>query len=257
MTTPLLALLVILACTTVLWLLSLMLRDAGIIDIFWAPGFFIVAAICAMRAQALTPRAIVILVLTALWAERLGSHLLLRWRKFEHEDRRYSEMRAGGGFWWKSLLRVFWLQAVILWIVSWPLQAALGHGEVPLGPLDYLGTVVALGGILIEAIADRQLTHFKNDSASPGRVLGTGIWAWSRHPNYFGNATMWWGFWLIALSAGAWWTIFAPVLMTFFLLRVSGVALLERDIAKWRPDYADYIRRTSAFVPWPPKKRSL
>ena len=256
MTTPLLALLVILACTTLLWLLSLALHDAGIIDIFWAPGFFIVAAVTVMRAQALTPRAIVILVLTALWAERLGSHLLHRWRNFAHEDRRYTEMRAGGGFWWKSLFRVFWLQAAILWIVSWPLQAAIRHGESPLGLFDYLGALAALGGILIEAIADRQLTRFKNDPANRERVLDTGLWAWSRHPNYFGNATMWWGFWLIALSAGAWWTVFAPVLMTFFLLRVSGVSLLERDIAERRPDYVDYIRRTSTFIPWPPRKRS-
>jgi len=256
MTTPLLALFVVLACTTLLWLLSLALRDAGIVDIFWAPGFFIVAAICALRAPALTPRAIVILVLAALWAERLGSHLLHRWRNSAQEDRRYTEMRAGGGFWWRSLFRVFWLQAVILWIVSWPLQAATGSGAIPLGPLDYIGAVVALGGILIEAVADRQLTRFKNDPASPGKVLDTGLWAWSRHPNYFGNATMWWGFWLIAASAGAWWTIFAPALMTFFLLRVSGVTLLERDIADRRPGYADYVRNTSAFIPLPPRKRS-
>ena len=255
MTAPLLTLFVLLACATALWLLSWALRDAGIIDIFWAPGFFIVAAVCALRAPALTPRAIVILVLTALWAERLGSHLLHRWRNSAEEDRRYTQMRAGGGFWWKSLLCVFWLQAVILWIVSWPLQAAIG-GRSPIGPLDCLGAVVALGGILIEAVADRQLTGFKNDPANAGKVLDTGIWAWSRHPNYFGNATMWWGFWLIALSAGAWWTIFAPALMTFFLLRVSGVALLERDIAERRPDYADYIRRTSAFIPLPPRTRS-
>jgi steroid 5-alpha reductase family enzyme len=110
-------------------------------------------------------------------------------------------------------------------------------GESPLGLFDYLGALVALGGILIEAIADRQLTRFKNDPANRERVLDTGLWAWSRHPNYFGNATMWWGFWLIALSAGAWWTVFAPVLMTFFLLRVSGVSLLERDIAERRPAY--------------------
>jgi steroid 5-alpha reductase family enzyme len=254
MTTPILALIVILASTTLLWLLSLWLRDAGIIDIFWAPGFFIVAAISALRAEALSPRAILILVLTALWAERLGAHLLHRWRGFAHEDRRYTQMRAGGGFWWKSLFRVFWLQAVILWIVSWPLQAAIAHGG-PLGPLDYLGGLVAFAGILIEATADFQLTQFKKDPASHGKVLDTGIWSWSRHPNYFGNAAMWWGYYLIALSAGAWWTIFAPIVMTFFLLKVSGVALLEKDIAQRRPAYADYIRKTSPFMPWPPKKK--
>ncbi|HEX3673313.1 MAG TPA: DUF1295 domain-containing protein [Rhizomicrobium sp.] len=255
MSTPLLAFLAILACTTALWLLSLVLRDAGIIDIFWAPGFFIVAAVTALHAGPLTPRTVLILVLTALWAERLGAHLLHRWRGFDHEDRRYTAMRADGGFWWKSLYRVFWLQTVILWVVSWPLQAAVLHGAVPFGPLDVIGGLVALAGIVIEAVADRQLTRFQNDPASKGKVLDTGIWSWSRHPNYFGNATMWWGYYLIALSAGAWWTIFAPIVMTFFLLKVSGVALLEKDIGERRPAYAQYIRRTSAFVPWPPKTR--
>jgi steroid 5-alpha reductase family enzyme len=227
MSAPVLAFLAILSCTTALWLLSLVLRDAGIIDIFWAPGFFIVAAVTALHAGPLAPRTVLILVLTALWAERLGAHLLHRWRGFDHEDRRYTAMREDGGFWWKSLYRVFWLQTVILWVVSWPLQAAVLHGAVPFGPLDAIGGVVALAGIV--------------------------IWSWSRHPNYFGNATMWWGYYLIALSAGAWWTIFAPVVMTFFLLRVSGVALLEKDIGERRPGYADYIRRTSSFIPWPPK----
>jgi steroid 5-alpha reductase family enzyme len=255
MTTPLLALAVILGCTTALWLLSLALSDAGIIDIFWAPGFFIVATATALIESHLVARTVIILVLTAMWAERLGAHLLHRWRGFHEEDRRYTAMRQGGGFWWKSLFRVFWLQAVILWVVSWPLQAAIPRGAVPLGPLDIVGAALALAGIVIEGVADAQLARFKRDPASKGKVLDTGIWAWSRHPNYFGNATMWWGFWLIALSAGAWWTIFSPIVMTFFLLRVSGVALLEKDIGERRPGYADYIRNTSAFIPWPPKTR--
>jgi steroid 5-alpha reductase family enzyme len=255
MTTPLLALFTVLVCTTVLWLLSLKLRDAGIIDVFWAPGFFIVAAVSTLEAPTLSSRTIMILILTALWAERLGAHLLHRWRRAAHEDRRYTAMREGGGFWWKSLLRVFWLQAVILWVVSWPLQASIAHGAAPFGPLDIAGGALALAGIAIEGVADAQLARFKKDPASKDRVLDRGIWAWSRHPNYFGNAAMWWGFWLVALSAGAWWTIFSPIVMTFFLLRVSGVALLEKDIADRRPGYAQYIRNTSAFVPWPPKRR--
>ncbi|HEY2071842.1 MAG TPA: DUF1295 domain-containing protein [Rhizomicrobium sp.] len=253
MTTPFLALLAVLASTTLLWLLSLKLRDAGIIDIFWAPGFFLVAVVTALGEPTLSLRTIMILSFAGLWAVRLGTHLFRRWRGFTHEDRRYTAMREGGGFWWKSLLRVFWLQAVILWIVSWPLQAAIARGNLPLGPLDIVGGLVALTGITMEAMADRQLARFTADPASHGKVLDSGIWSWSRHPNYFGNATMWWGFYLIALSAGAWWTIFAPMLMTFFLLKVSGVALLEQDIAERRPGYAEYIRKTSAFIPWPPK----
>ncbi|MGH6870835.1 MAG: DUF1295 domain-containing protein [Rhizomicrobium sp.] len=251
MTAPLLAFLTIIRCTTALWILSLILRDAGIIDIFWAPGFFIVAAVSALTQDALSARTIMILILAALWAERLGAHLLHRWRESAREDRRYAAMRAGGGFWWKSLYRVFWLQAGILWVVSWPLQAAIAAGAVPFGPLDAIGGLIALAGIAIEAVADIQLARFKRRPDSADKVMDRGIWSWSRHPNYFGNATMWWGFWLIAVAAGAWWTVFSPLVMTFFLLRVSGVALLEKDIAERRPGYVDYIRKTSAFIPWP------
>ncbi len=254
MTAPVLAFLTVLACTTLLWLLSLKTRDVGIIDVFWAPGFFIVAAVGAWASGPPQPRTILILFLTALWALRLATHLLRRWLGEPHEDRRYAEMRQSGGFWWKSLFKVFWLQTVVLWVVAWPLQTAIAHGAVPLGPLDIAGGLIALAGIAIEAVADIQLTRFKSDPANHGKVLDTGIWNWSRHPNYFGNATMWWGFYLIAVSAGAWWTMFAPILMTFSLLKVSGVSLLEKDITERRPAYADYIMRTSAFIPRPPKK---
>ncbi|HTQ15053.1 MAG TPA: DUF1295 domain-containing protein [Rhizomicrobium sp.] len=256
MSTPILALILVTGSASTLWFLSLILKDAGIIDIFWAPGFFIVATITALAQNTLSLRSVMILVLTALWAERLGAHLLARWRASPVEDRRYAAMRADGEFWWKSLFRVFWLQAVILWTISWPLQAAIARGGVPFGPLDAIGGAVALAGIMIEAVADRQLARFKQDPANRGGVMDGGIWAWSRHPNYFGNALMWWGFWFIAASAGAWWTVFAPLAMTFLLLRVSGVALLEKDIAERRPGYAAYVRNTSAFVPLPPKARA-
>jgi steroid 5-alpha reductase family enzyme len=131
---------------------------------------------------------------------------------------------------------------------------AIRGGYSGLAALDYIGAVMALAGILLEAAADAQLARFLADPASRGKVMDRGVWSWSRHPNYFGNALMWWGFYVIAIAAGAWWTIFAPLIMTYFLLRISGVAMLERTIARRRPEYENYIRRTSAFIPLPPRR---
>jgi steroid 5-alpha reductase family enzyme len=252
MTDPLLTLLVVLACTTALWLLSLALKDVSIIDVFWAVGFFIVALV-ANRLQA-GPRGLLLLALTGVWAARLGIHLLMRLIKLGHEDYRYTAMRRSSPdtFWIRSLLTIFCLQAVLLWLISFPLQAAVPSPR-PLGALDYIGIVIAVIGIVIEGIADFQLTRFRGDPANAGKVMDRGLWHYSRHPNYFGDCVMWWGFYLIALAAGAWWSIFAPVIMTFLLLRFSGVALMEKSIGKRRPEYDEYIRRTSAFVPLPPK----
>lgn len=116
------------------------------------------------------------------------------------------------------------------------------------------GALVATAGIVIEAVADAQLARFRRDSRTRGRVLDRGLWAWSRHPNYFGECCVWWGLWLVALAGGAAWTVFAPLLVTVLLLRVSGVTLLEKDIGERRPAYRDYVARTSAFVPWPPRR---
>jgi steroid 5-alpha reductase family enzyme len=143
---------------------------------------------------------------------------------------------------------VFWLQAGILWIVSLPIHGAL-VGAAPLGPLDAAGVALWAAGFAFEAIGDAQLARFKADPSNAGRVLRRGLWAHTRHPNYFGEALMGWGIWLCAASAGAWWTVFAPALMTFLLLRVSGVALLERTLAAEKPDYAAYVREVPAFFP--------
>jgi steroid 5-alpha reductase family enzyme len=237
-----------------LWLLSLILKDVSIVDIFWAPGFLFVA-LAAGWDRIGSERGALVTGLVALWAIRLGGYLWGRWRRKGHEDPRYTAMRrASPAFAYTSLVRVFWLQGALIWIISWPLQASIRSLPGDVGPLDYLGAAMALAGILIEAIADAQLTRFLADPPNQGKVMDRGVWSWSRHPNYFGNALMWWGYYVIAVSAGAWWTIFAPVIMTFFLLRVSGVSLLERTIARRRPEYEDYMRRTSAFVPLPPKR---
>jgi steroid 5-alpha reductase family enzyme len=246
------------AYVTAVWLLSLVLRNASIIDIFWGPGFVLLAIVYALLSDdGYSGRQVLVCVLTGMWGLRLGGYIL--WRNFGHgEDYRYQKMRenAGAAFWWRSLLTVFWLQGAMLWIVAWPLLVAV-HSDEPdgLAITDYIGSAVWLVGVSFEAIGDFQLARFKADPANKGKVMDRGLWRYSRHPNYFGNATLWWG--LFIISAGTPWgiaTVFSPLLMTFLLTRVSGVALLERTIKKRRPEYEDYERRTSAFIPLPPKR---
>lgn len=236
------------------WLISLALRNVNLVDSLWSLLFLAAAITYAGLLPETGPRAALIMILVAAWSLRLAAHLTARnWGK--PEDRRYRAIRANHspGFAWKSLYLVFGLQAVLAWLISLPLHAAM-VSPAPLGMLDALGMAVVLAGLTVETLADRQLAHFKRDPANHGRVLDTGLWRYSRHPNYFGEACVWWGFGLTAVAAGAWWALLSPLLMTFLLLRVSGVVLLERDIAERRPAYRDYVARTSAFVPWPPRK---
>jgi len=241
------------AAFTLLWIVSLRLRDASIADPFWGPGFLLAAAAYLWARGDVTPRGILAVALVAAWAARLGFHLLRR-NRAHGEDPRYAAMRAGHGerFWWVSLGTVFWLQALLLWVVSLPLLGAV-VGRSPLGAWDLAGTALFVAGFLTEAVADAQLARFRSDPASRGTVLDRGLWRYSRHPNYFGDALLWWGLYLLSVGAGAPWTVAGPVVMTFLLLKVSGVALLERSLAERRPGYAEYVRRTSAFVPWFPR----
>jgi len=251
-----LTLVVAFAMMTLLYLPSLKLRDVSIIDILWAPGFAIVALACAFATPAMDLRAQIVLVLVTVWAIRLGSHVFARWRRLGHEDYRYAELRrkAGPNFPAKSLVTIFWLQALLLWIISWPVQAVFNGASMPLGFWDSVGIALAVFGIVFEAVADRQLTAFRADPANTGKVLNTGVWAWSRHPNYFGDFSLWWGFYLLALGAGGpWWTILGPIVMSALLIHYSGMGLMEDTIAQRRPLYADYIAKTSAFFPWPPR----
>jgi len=248
--TPLLIMVLILALATGLWLVSLRLRDASIVDIAWAPGFAVISWCSAIATGTLSTRGWLILILVNAWAVRLALHIYARHRD---EDHRYAAMRAKHGkrWWWWSLFQVFWLQGLLCWLISWPLQLAVTHAPA-LNVLDTAGFAIATAGFMYEAIADWQLMRFRADPANAGKVMDRGLWRWSRHPNYFGDAVMWWGYFLVGLAAGgAWWSIAAPVVMTFLLLRVSGVTLLEDTITERRPAYADYIRRTSAFVPLP------
>ena len=157
------------------------------------------------------------------------------------------------GFAWKSIYLVFGLQAVLAWLISAPIAASIASAA-PIDALDAIGAVLTVFGIAFETLADAQLARFKAEPANAGRVMDSGLWRYTRHPNYFGEFCVWWGLYGIALGAGAWWTLFSPLLMTVLLLRVSGVALLEKDIAERRPAYRDYAARTNAFFPGPPRE---
>jgi len=235
------------------WLVSLIRNDVSIVDSLWSLMFLLVVVVYSLMSDTGGPREVLILALVAVWALRLSAYIT--WRNHGHpEDYRYQEIRANNepGFRYKSLYIVFGLQAVLAWIISLPLAGAIS-GQSAIGFLDYAGCALFLTGLFFEAVGDLQLSRFRKDPANAGKVLDKGLWHYTRHPNYFGNFTIWWGFYLIALSAGAWWTIIAPLLMTFLLLKVSGVALLEKDISGRRPDYQQYIRRTNAFFPGFPR----
>jgi steroid 5-alpha reductase family enzyme len=231
------------------WVLSLIKRDAGVVDGLWGPA----VAATGFAYLATVPheggRGALAVTLAVVWALRLSAHVLRR-NHGRPEDRRYREIRARHepGFWWKSLYLVFGLQAVLAWIVGLPLYGAVATGGEP-GLLDLAGVLLWAFGLVFESVADYQLLQFQRSKASACGVMDRGLWRYSRHPNYFGEFCLWWGIWLIALAGGAWWTAIGPALLTLFLLRVSGIALTEKDIASRRPDYQDYVRRTSAFIP--------
>lgn len=238
---------------TIVWVISLLKRDAGIIDPCWGAGFGIVVWTAWAFNRPVSERSCLLLVLTTLWALRLS--LFLLWRNLGHpEDYRYAQMRARHGvrFWWVSLLTVFLLQAVILWFVSLPLQFAIVRNhDTPFSSIDLVGVLIWATGLFFEAAGDWQLMQFRRRPENAGLVMDRGLWRYTRHPNYFGDFCVWWGLYLIAAGGGAAWTIGSPLLMSYLLLRVSGVRLLESTIGDRRPDYARYKACTSAFFPAP------
>jgi len=249
-------LLLVLAVMTLLWLVSLARRDASVVDPFWGAGFVIVAWATAGWLGGFDIRAILLVGLTTAWGLRLS--LFLLWRNWgEGEDSRYREMRDkhGDKFWWVSLFTVFWLQGVIMWIVSWPVQFGQALDSSSLWWLDYVGIALWGIGLFFETVGDFQLARFKADPANQGKVMDRGLWRYTRHPNYFGDFCIWWGLYIIAAAGGLWWTLPAPLLMSWLLMKVSGVALLEKSIKKRRPEYASYVERTNAFFPGPPSHR--
>jgi steroid 5-alpha reductase family enzyme len=243
----------------VVWVVSVALRDASIVDSFWGLGFVVIAWVCYAAGDGCRGRRLLVAVLVTIWGLRLAIHITRR-NRGHGEDPRYVAMRERDGqrFWLTSLYRVFLAQAVVMWLISLPLAAAGSIGaHRTLGAFDIVGAAVWLVGFTFEAVGDLQLDRFKADPASRGRVMDRGLWRYTRHPNYFGDATLWWGLGLIALGGGwgAAWGLAGSALDTLILTRVSGKPVLERDIEQRRPGYRDYINRTSGFIPLPPKRR--
>lgn len=256
MTVYLVALGAILLVAAIAWVFSILINDVSFVDSLWSLFFLIAALVFAGEAGLASAKSVLVLALVTIWALRLSAHITIRnWG--EAEDYRYQEIRANNepGFVVKSLYIVFGLQGVLAWIVAAPLLSAIATTSA-IGLLDVLAIALWVVGFTFEAVGDFQLSRFKADPTSRGRVLDTGLWRYTRHPNYFGEFCIWWSFWLFAASAGAWWTIFSPILMSFLLLRVSGVAMLERTIANRRPEYLEYVGKTNAFFPGPVRKRA-
>jgi steroid 5-alpha reductase family enzyme len=237
---------------TALWIVSLVLRNASIVDIFWGPGLILVAWVYHMVVpEQPTHRGLLACLLVTVWGLRLALHIGTR-NAGHGEDFRYRQWReqAGAAFWWVSYLKVFLLQAVVLWVVATPLALAqLGRPGLTL--LDMLGVALWVIGFGFEAVADWQLMAFKRDPGNRGRVLQTGLWRLSRHPNYFGEAVLWWGIGLVGVAGGGPLALISPLLLTFLLLKISGVAMLDRALVERRPGYAEYVASTPAFVPLP------
>ena len=249
---------VVLVYMAAAWLFSLALRNASIVDSFWGLGFALLAAVYFVTTDGIVGRKLLITSLVVVWGLRLSLHILRRnWG--QGEDYRYRAWRekAGENFWWISFFQVFLLQGVLLWLISAPVLAAQFYGSPDeLTAIDVLGALVWGVGFFFEAVGDWQLAGFKADPANKGKVMQSGLWRYTRHPNYFGDATVWWGHFVIAAgTVDGLWTIFSPVLMTVLLLRVSGVALLERAQVRTKPQYRAYVESTSAFLPWFPRRQ--
>ena len=242
--------------TTLIWLGSLVKRDVSIVDIFWSLGFVMLAWLYRSQVPIESFRQTLVPALVTIWGLRLSLYIL--WRNAGHgEDYRYAAMREkyGKRFPLLSLAIVFWLQGALFWLVGMPLLQVQAS-TTPTGWtwLDGLGVALFAIGFFFESVGDLQLARFKADPANQGKVMDRGLWRYTRHPNYFGDATLWWGFGCFALAtAGSLWTLVGPVLMSFLIVKVSGVALLEKGLGNTKPKYREYVRRTSAFFPWPPR----
>jgi steroid 5-alpha reductase family enzyme len=241
------------SCVFALWLLSVLIRDSSVVDLFWGFGFVLIGWLTFALSEGDPARKWLVVVLVSLWGLRLSGYLT--WRNAgKGEDYRYRAMREkrGKSYVWKSLFIVFGLQGAIMWVVSLPVQASQ-VSQLPLGWWDLVGVVLWLVGWLCETVGDFQLARFKRQPENKGKVLDRGLWRYTRHPNYFGDFLVWWGFYLIAVGSGAAWTLISPLLMSVLLRRVSGVTLLESSLRETKPGYAEYVARTNAFFPWFPK----
>lgn len=247
--------LIILILVTLLWLWSVPIKNVSIVDIFWGLGFVIVNTIYFLNSDTPSIRQYIVLILVTIWGFRLSGYLA--WRNIgKGEDYRYQEFRQKFGperYWWFSYFQTFLLQGSLILIISLPLLAVNLSIE-KLNILDYIAVVIWCIGFMFEAGGDYQLANFKKNPANKGKVLNTGFWKYTRHPNYFGDATVWTAYALFCLASGSYWQIIGTVIMIVLIIKISGVALLEKTLKTTKPQYKEYIEKTNAFLPWFPKK---
>ena len=250
-------LLLIISVLTLLWLFSVLIKNASIVDIFWGTGFVIANIYYFISSGDFYTRKLILLILVSIWGLRLS--IYLAWRNIgKGEDYRYQEFRKKYGperYWWFSYFQVFLLQGILILLVSLPLLGANYYTKNNnLNWLDYSGLIVWIIGFVFEAGGDLQLAKFKKNPNNKGKVLNRGLWKYTRHPNYFGDTAVWWSYAIFAIAAGNYWTIIGSVLMTLLIIKVSGVDLLEKSLKSGKPEYNDYIMKTNSFLPWFPKK---
>ncbi|MDX1555891.1 MAG: DUF1295 domain-containing protein, partial [Xanthomonadales bacterium] len=235
------------------WLLSLVKKDVSIVDSMWSLMFVLSLGTYVYVTGAEGERTWLVMTLALLWAVRLSAHIT--WRSWgEPEDHRYQDIRENNqpNFAFKSLYIIFGLQAFLAWIISFPMLAASSQ-DAPIGWVDAIGISLWLIGMFFEAVGDAQLERFRRNPENRGKVMRSGLWRYTRHPNYFGEFLVQWGFFVLAIASGGAWTVFAPLLISFLLLRVSGVRLMEKDMESRRPEYRDYVESTNAFFPGRPR----
>lgn len=246
----------VLILMTVLWLVSIFIKNVSIVDVFWGLGFVMLTWFYYFQTGGFITRKIILLILVTIWGLRLS--IYIGWRNWgEGEDYRYQNFRKKHGkkYWWFSFFQTFLLQGFLMVLISSPLLGAqLSMRKGSLNALDYLAIGVWLVGFIFEAGGDLQMAKFKSDPANQGQVLSSGFWRYTRHPNYFGDAAQWWAYGLFSLAAGSYWPVLGSFLMTFLLIKVSGVAMLEKSLKDKKPRYQDYIKKTNAFLPWFPKQ---
>ena len=238
------------------WVLSIILKNASIVDIVWGLGFVVVAWVVRLSADGNNARQWLLVAMVTVWGLRLAGYLF--WRNHGNgEDFRYRAMRKhyGQRFGLISLVTVFALQGVLMFVVSLSVQLGQADATPNIGVIAYIGVALWLIGLFFEAVGDAQLARFKSDPANQGMVMRTGLWRYTRHPNYFGDSCVWWGIGLVAAETGsAAWGLIGSLVMTILVRRVSGVPMLEKTMGKRRPGYAEYVATTSPFFPQPPKK---
>lgn len=249
-------LIVIISMMIVLWIISVRIKNVSIVDLFWGFGFVMAGLIYFLHTKGFETRKTLLMILVSIWGIRLS--IYLAWRNIgKGEDFRYQKFRKDYGehrYWWISFFQTFLLQGILMWLISAPLLGAQFYAaKNQLGILDFIGVFIWIIGFVFESGGDIQLARFKTEPANKGKVLNTGFWHYTRHPNYFGDAAVWCGYGLICLSAGSYVPLLGSILMIAIIIKVSGVALLEKTLSVTKPAYKEYIEKTSAFIPWFPK----